>query len=80
MVASSCHNIGRCTPNSNRMPKLMWHPAGMVQGIMSHALPVVVPISSDSQTAGDQNALLDAGIATSLKCISFKHSEEPASI
>ena len=66
MVASLCCNIGRCTPILDWVPKLMRHPAGMVQGIISHALPVVVPISSDSQTVGDQKALLDAGIATGL--------------
>ena len=66
MVASSCCNIGRCTPNLDWVPKLMRYPAGMVQGIMSHVLPVVVPISTDSQTAGNRNALLDAGIATGL--------------
>ena len=47
MVASSCCNIGGCTPNLDLAPKLMLHPAGMAQGIMSHALPVVVPISTD---------------------------------
>ena len=66
MVASSCYHIDRCTSNLDWAPKLMRYPAGMAQGIMSHALPVVVPISSDSQTVGDQNALSDAGIATGL--------------
>ena len=66
MVASSCCNIGRCTPSLTWAPKLMRHPAGMAQGIMSYALPVVVPISSDSQTVGYRNALSDAGIAMGL--------------
>ena len=66
MVASSCCNISRCTPILDWAPKLMRHPAGMAQGIMSHALPVVVPISFDSQTVGNQNALPDAGVAMGL--------------
>ena len=66
MVASWCHNFGMCTPNSDCMPKLMRHPAVMAQSTMSHVLPAVVPISSNSQAAGKQNAPSDAGIATSL--------------
>ena len=41
-------------------------PAKRPNCTLPHALPVVVPISSDSQTVGNRNALLDADIATGL--------------